>query len=502
MAKPPYELAERRGQVQFGEGLTKFSGAIWEQSIEAQAENEIAEARGQLNTVIESFETFAASNPNASPEELQKEWGKISTKIKAIPGTLKTRIAKAEFGNFLAKNERVIQQRVQTSIEAIRFDQQLTKYKAVRGTLIAKGTTAARNELVKLNTEQIKAGLLNPEMTEIQQAADFAEMDRQSVFRSINQGRFAVAHTAVTQSEFLSEKEKTSLYTRVKQAQGAAGSEAKTVAQAFKEAEQLETIKALAEMPNNIAIINKLQNPENRDFFDGTLERRTAALTAGQDDPFIKSNAILRNGIATMIREDPGSIPQSEIVSYFSRGLSAADTLDFIELRNSRLRKDNPYSVPHIKRTHGLIDDMVKAGVTLDGLKPRKDMPAADVLKYYTTVNALHAAVDKHAEGNPTPTETEKFTTDLMKPYVESQVMKWWEKALFMVPAYGVARIIGARRELEEKRALSYPLRIETRELGEPQSAAEFENTIRRLYREGRGDMAKVYDARWRRKWE
>lgn len=163
IAKPSYELAEGAGLAQFGQGLAKFSGAIWDKLIEAQAANEEAEARGQVNTFIESFKTFAADRPNASPEELQKEWDKISTQIKAIPETLKTGIAKQNFTNFLALNEGLINQKAQTSIEAIKSKQELERSKAIEQSFINDFDISG---LVKHVETQVKSGLYDREIAE------------------------------------------------------------------------------------------------------------------------------------------------------------------------------------------------------------------------------------------------------------------------------------------------------------------------------------------------
>lgn len=173
VAKPPYELADRP-EVETGQILGKFSGAVLNKIIRSQAANEEAEARGQVDTLIESFGTFVADKPNASSEELQKEWDKISTQIKAIPGTLKTSIAKANFTNFLARNEGKINKRAQTSMEAIKSKQELSRFNAGRELDMTNLDVAG---LTNRYEAQIESGLLDEETARIQLENDIATIN-------------------------------------------------------------------------------------------------------------------------------------------------------------------------------------------------------------------------------------------------------------------------------------------------------------------------------------
>ena len=154
--------------------MAKFSGDVFNKLVRSQAANEVAEARGQVDTFIESFSTFVADNPNASPDELQQKWNKISSQIKAIPGTLKTGLGKTEFGNHLALNWGRINQIAQTRMEAIKSKQELGRYQVLRENYI---NNFDKKSLAKLNAEQVKEGLLDPEITKFQQEQDFKVID-------------------------------------------------------------------------------------------------------------------------------------------------------------------------------------------------------------------------------------------------------------------------------------------------------------------------------------
>lgn len=198
-AKIPYELAEQP-EVEFGRTVARFTGDILDRLIRAQAANEEAEARGKVNTFIESYSTFVADRPNASPEELQKEWDKISAQIKAIPDTLKTGIAKRNFTNFLALNEGIINQRAQTSMEAIKSRQELERFNAGRKSDMANFDTQG---LIKRYDAQVKSGLLDKETAKIQMENDIIaieEAKREQAVDNAVGSAFAVWESTVTEA--------------------------------------------------------------------------------------------------------------------------------------------------------------------------------------------------------------------------------------------------------------------------------------------------------------
>ncbi len=146
--------------IQAGQTIANVGMKLWEDIIKSQATNEVAEARGQVNTLIESFATFVVDNPNASPEEIEAEQSKISTQIKALSGTLKTGLGKSEFTNFLAANEGVINQRMFTQAAAIKSKQELA-----RSEVIIKNhkVNFEYEELVAHYEEQVQNGVYDRE---------------------------------------------------------------------------------------------------------------------------------------------------------------------------------------------------------------------------------------------------------------------------------------------------------------------------------------------------
>ncbi len=131
VAKPPASLADRSGQIQAGQAIAGIGMKIWSDIIKSQAANEEAEGVGQMKALTQSFDTFVADNPNASEDELKKEWGKIETRIKGIPNTFKTGLGKSNMTNTIALNMPVVREKAWTQAAATKSKQELARSEAI-----------------------------------------------------------------------------------------------------------------------------------------------------------------------------------------------------------------------------------------------------------------------------------------------------------------------------------------------------------------------------------
>ncbi len=130
--KPGFDLAEGGEIAQIGQFVTKFSGAVYDKLIKVQAANEVAEGKGQVSSLIEGFSNLVAENPNASFDELQEEWNKVSDQIKAIPETLKTGLAGDAMTQWLALREETINKQAHGKMFAIKNKQQADRFQVQR----------------------------------------------------------------------------------------------------------------------------------------------------------------------------------------------------------------------------------------------------------------------------------------------------------------------------------------------------------------------------------
>lgn len=177
--KPPLSLADQSGLQALGGTVAKIGFA----AVKSIAANEESVARGQVNTLIESYSTFTAANPNASMEELQTEWGKISQKINTIPNTLKTGEAQRNMQNFLSLNEGAINKRAQTSMLAVKSKQELVKSEAIRDSLILNRDAAG---LVAHDQAMTEAGTYDPEIQPLRTEQDLAVINKANEKIAIN----------------------------------------------------------------------------------------------------------------------------------------------------------------------------------------------------------------------------------------------------------------------------------------------------------------------------
>ena len=169
--KPPLELARGEGLAQAGQALATFSGSVFEGLVKTQAANELAEAKGQVSTLIESFSTFTASKPNAGFDELQSEWDRISSLIKTIPGTLKTGQANQEFTNWLDLRQGAINQQAHGKMYAIKFKQQAARFQSTRELNMANHDIPA---LEKQYEDMVITGAFDNKVLEDQLELDIA----------------------------------------------------------------------------------------------------------------------------------------------------------------------------------------------------------------------------------------------------------------------------------------------------------------------------------------
>ena len=198
-AKAPYSLADRSGQQQLAQTIAGVGEKIWDNIIKSQATNEVAEARGQTESFIESFNTYVASNPNASPEDLQKERQRITSQIQGLQGTLKTGLGKRDFGNFLAMNEGIINQRMLTTAAATKAKQEFTKAESQRNVFIAQGDVGEEYE--KFMREHAANGIYNPDIIEETIALDKMKGNIIKVQNTVAAMKTAAANPDITREE-------------------------------------------------------------------------------------------------------------------------------------------------------------------------------------------------------------------------------------------------------------------------------------------------------------
>ena len=118
--KPPTELAGGSGLKQAGAMVTKFAGSTFDRLSKARVANEEAQFQGFVKTAMGEYNTYVASNPGASFDDLEKERDKMLGNIKAAGNSSTMPDAKANNANWYAMNLGSIRTQTQASMEATR----------------------------------------------------------------------------------------------------------------------------------------------------------------------------------------------------------------------------------------------------------------------------------------------------------------------------------------------------------------------------------------------
>jgi len=166
-AKPPYSLADRSGEREFAQTLTKFSGALFNRVVETRAANEISEFMGAKDSLLEGFNAYIRNNPGASFEDMETQRDKMMTGIKALgqkpnlTGIAKNQITdwfdrnmKLDDGRVVT-NEGLLYMKSQAAMQAIVSRQEAEKSDMLLNQYIAAGKEDEAIELIKSQSGQL-----------------------------------------------------------------------------------------------------------------------------------------------------------------------------------------------------------------------------------------------------------------------------------------------------------------------------------------------------------
>ena len=162
-----------RGPTPIEPNLNKFAGDIYDKLLKTRAANEEAEYHGEVNTAMEDWDTFVAANPGAGYDKLNVAREKMMLKIRKAGGKATSPEARNNINNWYSANANLIRAKSQTSMEAIRANQELTAYQVHQKNNM---TNFAYDEYEENKDRMIEAGMLHKETADARQVADFGVM--------------------------------------------------------------------------------------------------------------------------------------------------------------------------------------------------------------------------------------------------------------------------------------------------------------------------------------
>jgi len=117
--KPPYYLANTRGQQQFGAVIAQTGGDILSKINQIKTGNEIHSFLGQTGTTIEGFRTWLIENPGAGVDEIRQQKEKAINGLNLAGQKLKLPASKDYANNWLAQNKERLNKRLDGEIGTI-----------------------------------------------------------------------------------------------------------------------------------------------------------------------------------------------------------------------------------------------------------------------------------------------------------------------------------------------------------------------------------------------
>lgn len=461
--KPGFNLARGAGISQVGKAIGGFAGDLFTDLVNATAANEEATFQGEVSTGIEAFETFVAANPGASYEDLGKERDKMFTKLDKAGQTATTRRAQQNNKNFMLQNKDYINQRTQTSMEAIRVKQQLLTYESHRKGFMNKFN---RDGLAELNEDMIESGLLNPDVTAARQEQDFAIIDKAekkvAIGNAVGIGFEAWQATVsiddpdgdlnaafdVIDALDVPEGDKQEIESELKTRVANRRAETKLEAEQA-DAKSVETINGWinkGELDGITDRIKKLPLTETRKTEEiKKVNAHIVAINKGNPSPYEQTDPETYFDLRRKIEFDPLSVTEADLAAVVGKGKDDGISTDDYEKLLGMIRPDSPLKRPAVTRAQASIQRIRAADKQISKFDTIEEELENE--RFYLGVsNDVDAWVlSQTAAGKePTDEQIDQKTINLMRPRTEAIVLNAFE--LLVTPAFAEETTLQSKR--------------------------------------------------------
>ena len=485
------------------EAIAEFGSSILQKIRLTRAGNEQSEYLGFVATAQERAATQIADNPGMSFEDMDKIQKQMMTEIDQAGKNLELPESKLYARNFTLKNRKLIEEKFNTQKEAILTQHEFARFNLERERLIAERKPDELNKLY----ESVSGELLDPEVAtlsfendvltiEASQAKFDEEVAREEHQKYLEQ--FAEAGRDMTLAEA------TKFFNEISREEITEAERNGLIAQRKRQEEiGLDELKKVwdktEEEAFNLNYENKLTPEWIREQFNAnnlSKADRDSYLSMLSRPKEVPLNWDVYDRLSEMVEDyEKEKVTKGEVRLAITKALGKdiPETIA-VKLRdklNTIDEPDNPMNRSDVKRALGVLSDIESEELRLARLDDADIEELKDLrLKWLKKKDELERWIKEQEK--LTDKDIQNKIDQMTKIAAEEVVLNWFER-LMWTKRPQLFGLVGTQEErLAKKKA-----KAGIKELPEPMSLTEFEDTVRELDEE----EAKTYYEKWKDKW-
>jgi len=149
LVKPPYQLADQSGMIQFGQTVTRIVGEYWQDWIRNEATTEFYEFQNRKDAILSEYANKIAQKPGASIEEFKAWKQEALQKIQSAGDVARTRAGRRRIRQWYTENTKssekypngALQTRMDLELTQIQLKRQAERNQAILQRYIETGNT-------------------------------------------------------------------------------------------------------------------------------------------------------------------------------------------------------------------------------------------------------------------------------------------------------------------------------------------------------------------------
>ncbi len=243
----------------------------------------------------------------------------------------------------------------------------------------------------------------------------------------------------LAQSGDIPEPQQTTLRNAIRSAEAAALNEAEVLQQTAIDVNYEDVAKSLSQNPNSVTLSSMSETlailPEkDRKTIEGVFNKRTAAIAAGQVDPFTIHDPGVMNIFMRTLERDAASVSTSKIFESLGSGLTPEDFSTLAQYKEIATAKDSIMNQPDVREALSLVNGIS----ALDGRPTTRDQ----VLKRNDRENKWKLNILEEARKGRRDEDLIQYTENKLvadrDEYVGNWLGNWWRAHMpqsFILPS-------------------------------------------------------------------